>query len=141
MKKIIMLVVLTVFAAILMVGCGSASQPDNALAIGDIQADPLSFTGELTLNGVNVGSYPDDNRIFFLMDTAEVIACKNIQCGAIELPVIYKGTAPLPQVADEVNVTGSWGTYELQTPNGTEIVDVFEITQIDVKRNIMSLLQ
>ena len=139
MKKVILLVAFCILAIGLVTGC--AGGRGNALAINDIQTDPFSFAGEITINGVNVGALPQDPNIFFLMDTAELIACKNMQCGAFQLPVVYKGGGSMPQVADEVNVTGSWGKYEVEGENGMESVDVFEISSIDVKRNIMNLLQ
>ena len=122
-------------------GCAAKEEKVNALAINDIQTDPLSFTGKIVINGIHVGTYPDDPTVFFLMDTAELIACKNMQCGAFQLPAIYKGNTPIPEVADEVNITGSWGTYEVEGPNGKEEVPIFEVTKIEVKRNIMNLLQ
>ncbi|MCL2083089.1 MAG: hypothetical protein FWH04_07640 [Oscillospiraceae bacterium] len=123
-------------------GMASAAKNDgaaasNVLAINDIRSDPLSFIGEITLTGINVGTYPQDPKIFFVMDTEELLACKNMQCGAFQLPVIYKGDDPMPELADEVSITGSWVKYE---ENGQR-VDIFEAKQIDVKRNVMNLLQ
>ena len=143
-KKNKVLLSLSVTAVVALLAAGGilianglkANNSTTALQIADIQSDPLSFGGEITISGINAGIYPNDPKVFFVMDTAELIACKNMQCGAYRLPVIYKGDGPMPEIADEVDITGSWGKYE---ENGQE-VDIFEVAQIDVKRNIMNLL-
>ena len=108
----------------------------TALAVNDIQHDPLSFTGEISITGISVGTYPQDPTVFFLMDTDELLACKNMQCGAFQLPVVYKGSSPVPELADEVVITGSWAKYE----EGGHSVDIFEASDISVRRNVMEIL-
>ena len=147
MKKIISIILLIAMTTILFAGCGNnngttgAKSEVKALAIDEIKADPLSFTGEITITGVNAGFAQQDPKIFFVVDTAELLTCKNLQCGAYQLPVIYKGEGPMPEIADEVDIVGNWGKYEVDGEKGKESVDIFEITKIDVKRNIMNLLQ
>ena len=140
MKKMALFLTLVVLVSGLLAGCAQEEKV-NVLDIKDIQNDPLSFTGEIVITGINAGSFQNDPNIFFVMDTAELLACKNLQCGAFQLPVIYKGDGPMPEVADEVNITGSWGKYEVEGENGMESVDIFEIAKMDVKRNIMNLLR
>ena len=140
-------ITLAVLAALLVLmtgmlsGCTNKDTQAKALTINDIQMDPLSFTGEITITGVNAGHYPADSSVFFIVDTAELLLCKDLSCGAFQLPVVYKGSDPLPELADELNITGSWGKYEIEDQNGTQSVDIFEITKLDVKRNIMKLLR
>ncbi len=137
-----------VLAVVITVGCIVAFVGQNkdsansipALQINDIKSDPQSFTGEIAITGINVGTYEPDPTIFFLMDTAELIACKNMQCGAYQLPAIYKGSGPMPELADDVTITGSWGEYEMAGETGLTKVPIFEVTKIEVKRNVMSIL-
>ena len=78
----------------------------KVLRVNDIQADPSSFTDTITINGVMAGVSQTDQKLFGLVDTAEVKACKSVGCSTFILPVKYDGK--LPQVGDEVNVTGSF---------------------------------
>jgi hypothetical protein len=140
MKKhsVLSIIILMLFIAIISSGCDNKSADADVivLTIKDIQGDPLSFTGEITITGINAGFYPPDPSIFFVVDTAELLACKSLGCGAFQLPVIYAGSSPMPELADEINITGSWGEYSV----GEESIPIFVVTKIDVKRNIMSLL-
>ena len=102
------------------------------LSIKDIQSDPLSFTGEITINGIVASFAPDDYMIFGVKDTAELLACRNLYCDAFMLPVRYIGNGGTPEIADEVNITGSW----METDEGF----IFEVTKIDVRRNIAHIL-
>ncbi|MCL2529287.1 MAG: hypothetical protein FWE41_03030 [Coriobacteriia bacterium] len=139
MKKIaFLMVVILAFGAL--AGCATGGST-KTLTINDIQTDPFSFTGEIVITGVNAGFFHDDPQVFFVVDTAELLACKDLACGAFQLPVIYEGGGGLPELGDEVVITGSWGTYRVQGQGGIEDVDIFEITKIEVKRNIMNLLQ
>jgi len=111
-----------------------------ALTINDIRSDPLSFEGEIKITGIHAGTYQPDPAVFFVVDTEELMACRNLGCGAFQLPAINMSDTPMPEVADEIDITGSWGLYEVEGASGTEKVDIFEVTKIDVKRNIMHLL-
>jgi len=114
------------------VGCENEDVNTNILSINDIQSDPLSFTGEIKINGVVSIFSDDDSSVFGIMDTAELLFCKDLYCGAFTLPVKYVGNASIPELADEVDVVGSWDEYEDSI--------IFEITDITVKRNIMPIL-
>ncbi|MCL2808366.1 MAG: hypothetical protein FWD27_09520 [Coriobacteriia bacterium] len=158
MKKITTVIISALFMMSLLAGCGagaggnsnggnstsggSAGAQDGsssraaALAINDIKSDPFAFTGVLNITGVNAGFYQPDAKVFFIVDTEELLACKNLQCGAFQLPAIYTGEGPLPELADELTITGSWGEYEIDG----ESVPIFEVEKIDIQRNIMHLL-
>ena len=132
MKKLILFMLLAALALALFAGCTGKEPVVKALTINDIARDPFAFTGEIVINGVVSGFGQDEPSLFGLMDTEELIACKNFGCGAVQLPVIYVGDQSLPQFADEINITGSFIS--------TETEFYFEATEIDVKRNIMNII-
>jgi len=131
MKRLIIVLFFTVLI-IFNIGCTNDDADTNTLSINDIQSDPLSFTGELKINGVVALFSDDDSSVFGIKDTAELLFCKDLYCGAFALPVRYVGGDPIPELADEVDVTGSWGEYEGNI--------LFEATAITVKRNVMPIL-
>ena len=102
------------------------------LSINDIQSDPLSFTGEIKINGVAAAFSEADETFFGIMDTAKLMACKDLYCGAYTLPVKYTGSNPMPKLADVVDVTGSF------VKTDTEFY--FAVTDFEVRRNIMRLI-
>jgi len=131
-KKAVILACLLIILSTFSIGCTNDDSVINTLSINDIQSDPLSFTGELKINGVVSIFSEDDPSVFGIMDTAELLFCKDLYCGAFTLPVRYVGSDPIPELADEIDVTGRWGEYEDSI--------IFEITKITVKRNIMPIL-
>jgi hypothetical protein len=66
------------------------------------------------------------------MDTAELFACKNLYCGAYAMPARYSGEKPLPELADLIDIAGSF----VKTDTGY----YFDVTEIEVKQNIMNRL-
>jgi len=131
MKKFAIFILL-----IFMVGCGSNGGDNdtvNILNIRDIQSDPFAFTGELTINGIVTDFYESDTTIFRLKDTVEMMVCLQLDCDTFRLPVRYIGGGELPQVADEINITGRWSNID-------EVV-IFDATNIEVKRNIMPVIE
>ena len=104
----------------------------RALSINDIQSDPLSFTGEIKINGVAAAFSEADETFFGIMDTAELMACKDLYCGAYTLPAKYTGSDPMPELADVVDVTGSFVK--------TDAEFYFAVTDFEVRRNIMRLI-
>jgi hypothetical protein len=141
MKNIAVIMMLFILVVGINTGCTTIEGNVNVLTINDVKSDPTSFTGEITISGVNAGVYEADPKIFFVVDTAELLSCKNLSCGAYRLPAIYKGTSPMPKVADEVNITGTWGKHEIEGKNGKENIDLFTVRKIVVKRNIMNILK
>lgn len=141
MKKNVMITLLVILMAVLSIGCAKKEESVNALTINDIKSDPLSFTGEITITGVNAGIYQADPNIFFVVDTDELLTCKNLGCGAFQLPAIYNGDTPMSKIGDELNITGTWGKYEVEGQGGKQSVDIFMVSKINVKRNIMSILK
>lgn len=106
----------------------SLTNSSKILNVNDIQADPSSFTGTITINGVMAGVSQTDSKLFGLVDTAEVKSCKSIGCSTFILPTKYDGK--LPQVGDEINVTGSF------VGSGNDLV--FKTTTFKVLGNILS---
>ena len=104
----------------------------NVLSINDIQSDPLSFIGDIKINGVAAAFSESDETFFGIMDTAELMACKDLNCGAYTLHAKYTGSNPLPKLADVVDVTGSF------VKTDTEFY--FAVTDFEVRRNIMRLI-
>ena len=104
----------------------------RVLSINDIQSDPLSFTGEIKINGVAAAFSETDEAFFGIMDTAELMACKDLYCGAYTLPAKYAGGNPMPELADVVDVTGTF------VKTDTEFY--FAVTDFEVRRNIMRLI-
>ena len=142
MKNILIILMLLLILVVgINSGCTSIEGNEKVLTINDVKSDPTSFTGEITITGVNAGIYEADPKIFFVVDTTELLSCKNLSCGAYRLPAIYKGDSPMPKVADEVNITGTWDKHEVEGKNGKEKVDIFTVRKIAVKRNIMNILK
>jgi len=133
MKKIIFLL----FIVLIIFSYSACSNNKNSqafiLSINDIQSDPLAFTGEIIINGVVSVFSPFDEKMFGIKDTAELLFCKNLDCGSFMLPVKYIGEGAMPKLADEVNITGSWKEVE----DGF----IFEVTEIEVKRNVMAIIE
>ena len=104
----------------------------RALSINDVQSDPLSFTGEIKINGIAATFSEQDKTFFTIRDTAELMTCRDLYCGAYELPAKYTGGKPLPVLADVIDATGSF----VKTDTGFH----FAVTDFEVRRNIMKLL-
>lgn len=81
------------------------NRKNGVLNVSDIQADPSSYKGTITINGVMAGVAKDDPTVFAIVNTAEVKACQSVGCGTFYLLVKYNGK--LPQPGDEINVTGT----------------------------------
>jgi hypothetical protein len=93
----------------------------------------MAFSGNITLTGVTAQISTSDTSVFGVMDTNELLACKNLNCGAYTQTVRLMGGQSQPKIGDEVIVTGSFVKY----PSGAM---VFEVTNIDVTRNVMNLI-
>ena len=91
----------------------------KVLNVSDIQADPSSYKGTITIDGVMAGAAKDDSTVFAIVNTAEVKACQSVGCGTFYLLVKYNGK--LPQLGDEINITGSFtGSGDKLIFNATE---------------------
>jgi hypothetical protein len=132
MKKVIFLIV-SIIIVVFCISCtGKNNETGKILSIYDIQSDPLSFTGKITINGVAAAFSESDTTLFGVMDTAELMACKNLYCGAFTLPARYTGNNQLPELSDVIDMNGSF----VETENGI----YFAVTDFEVKRNIMRYL-
>lgn len=100
---------------------------DKTLSVNDIQSDPSAYKGTITINGVMAGVAKDDSKVFAIVDTAEVKACQSVGCGTFYLLVKYNGK--LPNLGDEVNVTGSF------TGSGDNLI--FNATEFKTLGNII----
>ncbi|MBF0560161.1 MAG: hypothetical protein HQL08_15435 [Nitrospirae bacterium] len=110
MKRIIYafgLIALTVGLVFICLGNGKTKsvKESGILSVEDIQADPAAFKGIITLNGVVARMHPSDPKRFAVIETAEAKHCQSVGCAKFFLPVHYEGK--LPQIWDEVNITGS----------------------------------
>ena len=95
------------------------SKIKKVLNVSDIQADPSSYKGTITIDGVMAGTAKDDSTVFAIVNTAEVKACQSVGCGTFYLLVKYNGK--LPQLGNEINITGSFtGSGDKLIFNATE---------------------
>jgi len=136
LKRIVFFTLLVIITAALISGCNSDNnkedEPMITLSIDDIKSDPLAFTGKLKINGVVAYLSPDDTTMFGIKDTAELLACKNLYCDAFMLPIRYTDEQLSFELADEIDVIGTWVDIE----GGV----IFEAEKIEIKRNIMRFL-
>ncbi len=110
MKRIIYAFgLIALIGGLVFIGLGSGKsktvKEGGILSVNDIQAGPASFKGIITVTGVVARMHPSDPKVFAMIETKEAIRCKEVDCAKFYLPVRYEGK--LPQVWDEVNITGS----------------------------------
>lgn len=110
MKRIIYaLGVIAFIIALVFIGFGNGKsktvKEGGILSVNDIQADPSSFKGIITVTGIVARMHPSDPKVFAMIETKEAMHCKEVDCAKFYLPVRYEGK--MPQVWDEVNITGS----------------------------------
>ena len=129
LKKLLVLCVLVLFVAAFSVGCAAGAKP---LQVSDVQSDPFAYQGEIVISGVTSAFSEVNPALFGVMDTEELLQCKNFNCGAFVLPVKYVGSSGLPQIGDEVKMTGTF-TYD-----GENLV--FMVSKFTVVRNILGQL-
>ena len=123
MKQIVFLI------AVLAVGVALAfalfpKDSSSTLNVNQVGADPLAYSGTITVAGVMAGIAPDNPQVFGMFDVKE-LQCKTPNCNKLYLPVRNLGTMPKP--GDEVLVTGSF------IPAGSSVV--FEAKSIKVVRH------
>lgn len=110
MKRIIYAFgLIALIAGLVFIGLGSGKsktvKEGGILSVNDMQADPASFGGVIVVTGVVARMHPSDAKVFAIIETEEAKHCKSTGCAKFYLPVQYEGK--LPQVWDEVNITGS----------------------------------
>lgn len=96
--------------AALLVGIALAvvitSQGDgDLLHVNQVGADPLAYSGTITVTGIMAGVSNSDPSIFGIYDIKE-LQCTTANCNKLYVPVRYQGA--MPKVGDEVQVTGSF---------------------------------
>lgn len=86
-------------------GGGPRPLPTGAIQVDDIAADPLGYTGPVTLRGVVASADDGGSYQFVLIDSREAKICKSGGCAKFYLPV---STAAAARVAkwDELDVRG-----------------------------------
>jgi len=128
--KFATLVALLVSFTIFALGCGGDG---DVLTVGDVSHDPFAFQGEIVVSGLVTHFTLDNDRIFGVKDLDEMRQCGfNVECGAWIMPVLYIGQGEIPQLGDEVNLTGHF-TY-------VEDDLVFQVTEYSVVGNFAAQL-
>jgi hypothetical protein len=96
----------------------------DILHVNQVGADPLAYSGTITVTGIMAGVSNSDPGIFGIYDIKE-LQCTTANCNKIYIPVRHQGT--MPKIGDEVRITGSF----LKDPKGV----VFTAEKIKVLRN------
>ena len=109
-KKFALLIAMMCLA-LFVVGCGSSGS--KALQVKDVQNDPFSYTGEITVVGIVSDFATDGEPIFGIKDIESMKQCGfSITCSAWVMPVVLEGQGGLPAFADEVEVTGTFANMD-----------------------------
>ena len=96
----------------------------DILHVNQVGADPLAYSGTITVTGIMAGFSTSDPGIFGIYDIKE-LQCTTPNCNKLYVPVRYQGT--MPKVGDEILITGSF----LKDPKGV----VFTAEKLKVVRN------
>jgi hypothetical protein len=101
------------------------SQGDgDILHVNQVGADPLAYSGTITVTGIMAGVSNSDPSIFGIYDIKE-LQCTTANCNKLYVPVRHQGA--MPKIGDEVRVTGSFS----KVPQGV----VFTAEKLKVIRN------
>ena len=123
MKKPI-LIVMTLLLVVALAVVITTRGDGNALQVNQVGADPLAYSGTITVTGIMAGVSTSDPSIFGIYDIKE-LQCTTANCQKLYIPVRHQGT--MPKIGDEVRVTGSF----MKVPQGV----VFTAEKIKVMRN------
>lgn len=88
-----------------LVALGGCNESKTLINVNEASADPAAYSGAISIVGVTKAFSRTDTTVFGLMDLKE-LQCTTPNCNQPLLPVKYQG--PLPQIGDEVHVTGSF---------------------------------
>jgi hypothetical protein len=77
----------------------------DLLHVNQVGADPLAYNGTITVTGIMAGVSNSDPSIFGIYDIKE-LQCTTANCNKLYVPVRHQGA--MPQVGDEVRITGSF---------------------------------
>jgi hypothetical protein len=77
----------------------------DILQVNQVGADPLAYSGTITVTGIMAGVSTSDPSIFGIYDIKE-LQCTTANCNKLYVPVRHLGA--MPKVGDEVRVTGSF---------------------------------
>lgn len=123
MKKKIFIVAALFVGIVLAVVITSQGEGD-ILHVNQVGADPLAYSGTITVTGIMAGFSTSDPSIFGIYDIKE-LQCTTANCNKLYVPVRHQG-AP-PKIGDEVRITGSFS----KMPQGV----LFTAEKIKVIRN------
>ena len=104
MKKKIFIVA-ALFVGIVLAVVITSQGDDDILHVNQVGADPLAYSGTITVTGIMAGVSTSDPSIFGIYDIKE-LQCTTPNCNKIYIPVRYQGA--MPKVGDEVRITGSF---------------------------------
>lgn len=121
-KKII--IVAALFVGIVLAVVITSRGDGDILHVNQVGADPLAYSGTITVTGIMAGFSTSDPGIFGIYDIKE-LQCTTANCNKLYVPVRYQGT--MPKVGDEIRITGSF----LKDPKGV----VFTAEKLKVVRN------
>lgn len=123
MKQKILIVMALLVGIALAVVITSKGDGD-ILHVNQVGADPLAYSGTITVTGIMAGFSNSDPSIFGIYDIKE-LQCTTPNCNKLYVPVRYQGA--MPKVGDEVRITGSFS----QSTQGV----LFTAEKIKVVRN------
>ena len=102
------LAAMMLLATLILFGCSnptaSKEKEGGILSVADLESNPSSLKGSLTVTGVVARVSEKDKKLFAIIDTDEAKDCKSIGCAKFYLPIRFDG--PIPQEWDEVKLTG-----------------------------------
>ena len=104
MKQKIFIVAALLVGIVLAVVITSKGDGD-LLHVNQVGADPLAYSGTITVTGIMAGVSNNDPGIFGIYDIKE-LQCTTANCNKLYVPVRHQGA--MPEVGDEVRVTGSF---------------------------------
>lgn len=123
MKKKIFIVA-ALFVGIVLAVVVTSKGDGDILHVNQVGADPLAYSGTITVTGIMAGVSNSDPGIFGIYDIKE-LQCTTPNCNKIYVPVRHQGA--MPKIGDEVRITGSFSKV-------TQGV-VFTAEKIKVMRN------
>lgn len=101
--------IIAAFVVIAIAGFLWLNKTPDTLHVNQVGADPLAYSGSITVTGIMAGVAPENPAIFGMFDVKE-LQCNTPNCNKLYIPVRHLGTMPKP--GDEIRVTGSFATVQ-----------------------------
>ena len=105
MKQKIIIIIAALVVGIALSVVITSRGDGNLLHVNQVGADPLAYSGTITVTGIMAGVSNSDPSIFGIYDIKE-LQCTTANCNKLYVPVRYQGA--MPKVGDEVRITGSF---------------------------------